>query len=167
MNKQWDTDFIKEFAQVLTAGGTEVTVGDIEGERTAVVEADENGAAAGYTLTVEHPYKDTTCVCLLFPMFSGLDSNTAYSIISLTRYLNKFLSTGCFVVSAGDGDVFFRHCFIIDEQMNKAALFMLTAEIIDICAHTAAEGMEIVAPVIEGRTPIAELLNDDHAIIQQ
>ena len=135
-----------------------MSVGDIEGSRTAVVEADENGAAAGYTLTVEHPYEGTTCVCLLFPMFSGLDSNTAYSIISLTRYLNKFLSTGCFVVSAGDGDVFFRHSFFIDEQMDKAALFMLTAETIDICAVTASEGINIIAPVIEGKTPIAELL---------
>ncbi len=167
MNKQWDTDFIKEFAQVLTAGGTEVTVGDIEGERTLIVRAGENGAEAGYTLTADHTDEDTACVYLLFPMFSGLDVSTANSIISLTRYLNKFLSTGCFVVSASDGDVFFRHCFLIDDQMDKAALFMLTAEIIDICAHTAAEGMEIVAPVIEGRTPAAELMNDDFAIIQQ
>ena len=167
MNKQWDIRFVEEFAQVLAAGGTYVTVGDIEGERTLIVEAAENGPEAGYTLSVTHPYEDVTCVYLLFPMYSGLDSDTANDIISLTRYLNKFLSTGCFVVSAHDGDVFFRHSFLIDEEMDKAALFMLTAQIIDICAQTAAEGVDILVPVIDGKTPAAELLNDDTSIIQQ
>lgn len=167
MNKQWDTSFIEEFAQILTAGGTEAAVDDIEGDLTLIVEAAENGAAAGYTLSIAHPYEDMTCVYLLFPMFSGLGRDTADSIVPLTRYLNKFLSTGCFVISANDGDVFFRHSFVIDEGMDKEALFMLTAEIIDICAQTAEEGIDILAPVIEGRTPAEKLLNDDCAIIQQ
>ena len=167
MNKDWDIGFVEGFAQVLAAGGTAVNVGDIEGERTLIVEAGENSAAAGYTLSVDHPYEDMTCVYLLFPMFAGLDSDTANDVISLTRYLNKYLSIGCFVVSARDGDVFFRHSFVIDEEMDAETLFMLTAETIDICAQTAAEGIDILAPVIAGKTPAAELLNEDSAIIQK
>ena len=165
MNKQWDKDFIEQFAQVLTAGGIKAQVGDIEGTPSVIVEADED--AAGYTLSIEHPYEDMACIYLLFPMFSRLDGKTANSLISLTRYLNKYLSIGCFVVSARDGDVFFRHSFVIDEEMDAETLFMLTAETIDICAQTAVEGIDILAPVIAGKTPAAELLNEDSAIIQK
>lgn len=165
MNKQWDKDFIEQFAQVLTAGGIKAQVGDIEGTPSVIVEADED--AAGYTLSIEHPYEDMACIYLLFPMFSRLDGKTANSLISLTRYLNKFLSTGCFVVSAKDGDMYFRHSFAADEEMDKTSLFMLTAEIIDICAQTVTEAMEIIVPFFEGKTQLSELLNDDTAIIQQ
>lgn len=163
----WDTDFIEQFAQLLTAGGTQAGVCDIEGTPAVIVQADADDSATGYTLSIEHPYEDMTYVHLLLPMFSGLDESITDSIISLIRYLNKFLSTSCFVASAKDGDVYFRYSFVIDEQMEKTALFMLTAEVIDICEETAAMGMDIIVSLIEGKTPLSELLNDDTAIIQQ
>lgn len=167
MNKEWDIAFINEFALVLDAVGTSVSVTDVEGTHMLIVELDGNHISVGYTLTVEHPDENSTSIYIMFPMFSGLDRETADKLIPLLRYLNKFLSIGCFVISADNGDMYFRHSFVADESMDRSILFTMAAETIDIEMETAKIGMETIYPVLNGITSVSDLLNDDTAITQQ
>lgn len=167
MSREWDKEFITELGQILEAAGANVTADVIEGDDTLMIEPDGESFPVGCTVNIVHPTEDSTGVFLLFPLFKELVRKVCDDLYALMRYMNKYLQVGSFAVSAQDGYFCFRHTFIVDDDTDRALLIAMTADTLDIAAATAAMGADIAAPVIEGTTPVSELLNNDAVIIQQ
>ncbi len=167
MNKEWDKNFIGELAQVLAAFELNVYVGDIEGTDSVVIEADGEKIPAGCTISVEHYAEDAAGIYMFFPLYNGLDEKAVGDMTALVRYMNKYLTIGCFTVNSDDNELYYHHAFIIDEDMDKAVLFGLIGDTLDIATQTAAMGADITAPVLDGTKSVSELLNDEYGAIYQ
>lgn len=167
MNREWDKKFVEELAQALASLGITVYTGDIAGSDAVITEADGEKLPAGCTVTVEHYAEDAAAVYMFFPLYGGLDGGTLGDLIRLVRYMNKYLTIGSFTVNTDDGELYYHHSFIIEEDMDKAVLFGLVGDTLDIASQTAAMGADIASRVIDGTTPVSELLNDDAGAIYQ
>ena len=121
---------------------------DIGGREAVVAEySGDNDLPEDCTVTVEHLTEDTTEICLLITLMTGLDEGQVKDIKKVIGLINKQLRLGCFTVT-DHGALFFEYAFVIDdEQETKNVLASFVASL-DTVSLTAAEGKKLLLPLI-------------------
>ncbi len=166
MNEAWDKELLKELEELLSEAGLEVTREDIAGNDVIVAEYDGENEPEDCNVSVMHLTEDSTEISVMISVMSGLDEKQSDDIAALIPYLNRYLSVGSFGITKQDGYFWFGCSNVIDENTERSKLLKVAAATVDIAYGTAAEAVRIVLPVVNGETPVSELMNDDTSIIQ-
>ena len=164
MVREWDIRLIKDLEELFADRGASIE--KISGRDVLVMEYEEEEMPEDCNIFIEHVTEDSTEVCFMFTVASGLDEKTTEDISALLPFLNRFLSIGSFGIVRQDGFFYFNYSLTVSEQTKKDILMKIITVTLDIAAKTAEEAAVITAPVLNGEVPAAELLNEGISIIQ-
>ena len=166
MSKAWDNALITELESFFTEAGMTVSA-EMFGDRQVLVsEYGAENAPEDCNVSVEHLTEDSTVLFIMFTVRSGLDAAQTADVLAVLPYLNKYLSVGCFGIAEADGYFYFSTAMVLDEQADHAKLIRMITATLGIAEATVYEAIDMIAPVLEGETPVSGLLNEDTGIIQ-
>ncbi|MBO6303406.1 MAG: hypothetical protein J6N15_13305 [Ruminiclostridium sp.] len=166
MSKTWETELLNELVESLSEGAEDIGIEDINGNDVLVMEYDSENGVEDCNIMVNHINEDSTEINVMVTLRSGLGEKSVNDVLSLLPYLNEYLTVGNFGITVQDGYFYFNTTQEIDEDMDRDKLLKMIGTVLDIAVNTSEEAMEMIAPVLDGERPAAELMNEDTAIIQ-
>ena len=141
---------------------------DTIGEKPALIltyDPEDDQLPGDCTITICHPGEDFTAIQMLISIFVELDEKTTADAASLLPVMNSALSIGHFGVIRDEGYFYYNYSFLTNGMSDEGVLISAAAAL-SIISDTAAEGIDILLPLINGEKDVDEIRNEDIVIAQ-
>ena len=141
---------------------------DIIGDKPALIltyDPEDDQLPGDCTITISHPGEDFTAIQMLISIFVELDEKTTADAASLLPVMNSALSIGNFGVIRDEGYLYYNYAFLTNGMSDEGVLLSAAAAL-SIISDTAAEGIDILLPLINGEKDVDEIRNEDIVIAQ-
>ena len=168
MAEQWEQNYLESICEAMEGNAYDAFIEDIGGAPAIIIDYGDNsdGLPKTMKLSIEHIVQNTCQFQIMAELFSNIDDKSFSDIEKVTAHINQFLTVGNATIFFGNRSMFYNYAFLFTKEMTTDTVTLLLASAMDIILITAKKIIEILTPLIEGRTTAQALIEGNISILQ-